>query len=257
MKRQTWIASIVGVVSVLLSSGRAAAAPGGPGTAAGYTTIMNHQLRGTNATTPGTTYTLYHGGGAGTWCAGEPQAECLGYAQIDAPEGARLDFLEVWGFDSAADSDLHFAVVANCEPPGGPGTSTVINEGSFTQSNGDFFAIETLEDTTVNNAECGYTIRLRFTDPGDPPAGNAIRVRKMAVRWTRQVSPAPGEATFADVPTSHPFFQFIEALSRSGITAGCNPTPAMYCPEQPITRGQMAVFLAKALGLQWPLPQVE
>ena len=51
--------------------------------------------------------------------------------------------------------------------------------------------------------------------------------------------------------------QFVEALFRSGITAGCNAAPPLYCPDQPLTRGQMAAFLAKGLGLQWPLPQSE
>jgi hypothetical protein len=63
------------------------------------------------------------------------------------------------------------------------------------------------------------------------------------------VSPAPGVATFNDVPTNHPFFQFIEALSASGITGGCQGNPPLYCPDNPVTRGQVAVFLAKALGL--------
>lgn len=36
---------------------------------------------------------------------------------------------------------------------------------------------------------------------------------------------------------------------RSGITAGCGTG---YCPDNPVTRGQMAVFLTKALGLYWP-----
>jgi len=72
------------------------------------------------------------------------------------------------------------------------------------------------------------------------------------VFWRRQVSPAPAAASFNDVPTGHPFFQFIEALSKSGITAGCNAAPPLYCPDSPLTRGQMAVFLAKALGLHWP-----
>jgi hypothetical protein len=63
------------------------------------------------------------------------------------------------------------------------------------------------------------------------------------------VSPAPGSATFGDVPTSHPFFQFIEALVASGITAGCGG--GNYCPDAPLTRGQMAVFLSKALGLHF------
>lgn len=63
------------------------------------------------------------------------------------------------------------------------------------------------------------------------------------------VSPAPGSATFNDVPTNHPFFQFIEALYAAGITGGCQAAPPLYCPDNPVTRGQMAVFLAKALGL--------
>jgi hypothetical protein len=64
-----------------------------------------------------------------------------------------------------------------------------------------------------------------------------------------QVSPAPPVPTFNDVPTTHQFFQFIEALHASGITGGCSVSPPLYCPDNPVTRGQMAVFLAKALGL--------
>jgi hypothetical protein len=42
----------------------------------------------------------------------------------------------------------------------------------------------------------------------------------------------------------------IEAISEAGITSGCNP-PAntRYCPQTPVTRGQMAAFLARALSL--------
>jgi S-layer homology domain len=68
--------------------------------------------------------------------------------------------------------------------------------------------------------------------------------------WQRQVSPAPGSATFNDVPTSDSAFQFVEALAASGITAGCGG--GNYCPDASLTRRQMAVFLAKALGLHWP-----
>jgi hypothetical protein len=39
-------------------------------------------------------------------------------------------------------------------------------------------------------------------------------------------------------------------LAATGVTLGCNP-PAndMFCPDEPVTRGQMASFLARALGL--------
>jgi S-layer homology domain len=64
-----------------------------------------------------------------------------------------------------------------------------------------------------------------------------------------QVSPAPAVASFGDVQTNHPFFPFVEALVAAGITAGC--APGLYCVNNPITRGEMAVFLSKALGLHF------
>lgn len=70
------------------------------------------------------------------------------------------------------------------------------------------------------------------------------------VWWRRTVSDPPATPTFGDVPASHPYYQFIEALAKSGITGGCGQ--GNYCPDAPLTRGQMATFLAKALGLHWP-----
>jgi hypothetical protein len=58
-------------------------------------------------------------------------------------------------------------------------------------------------------------------------------------------------ATFPnDVPTNHLYFRFVEALADAGITAGC--APGTFCVNSPITRGEMAVFLAVALGLHFP-----
>ena len=68
--------------------------------------------------------------------------------------------------------------------------------------------------------------------------------------WRRVVSDPPATPTFGDVPSTHSFYQFVEALAKSGITAGCGG--GSYCPDKPLTRGQMAVFLSKALGLHWP-----
>ena len=222
------------------------------GASVGYSTLMNYQLQGTNQTTSGSIYTLFHQGGAGTSCRGDAESECLGYAQIQAPDGATLESLNFWAHDSSTDSDLHFTVFENCEPATGPATETVIRSGDLPVSTGDYYHSDPLGGVVVNNRECAYTVRLRFTDPGEPPRDAAIRVRKMQVSWRRQVSPAPSTATFGDVPADHPFFRFIEALRSSGITGGCSAEPPLYCPEAPITRGQMAVFIATALGLSWP-----
>ena len=75
------------------------------------------------------------------------------------------------------------------------------------------------------------------------------RFSGVKLKWKRQVSPKPLTATFTDVPTTHPFHRFIEALYASGITAGCGNN--QFCPDEPITRGQFAVFMSTALGLHW------
>ena len=41
----------------------------------------------------------------------------------------------------------------------------------------------------------------------------------------------------------------IDALAAAGVTAGCATDPARFCPGDHVTRGQMATFLARALGL--------
>jgi hypothetical protein len=51
-------------------------------------------------------------------------------------------------------------------------------------------------------------------------------------------------STFLDVPPSHMFYEFVEILAANGVTAGCQPS--YYCPDNSVTRAQMAVFLLKA-----------
>ena len=48
---------------------------------------------------------------------------------------------------------------------------------------------------------------------------------------------------FDDVPCPGPFADWIEQLSAEGITAGCGGDN--YCPDNPVRRDQMAVFLLK------------
>jgi S-layer homology domain len=52
---------------------------------------------------------------------------------------------------------------------------------------------------------------------------------------------------FTDVPCPSLFANWIEQLAAEGITGGCGT--GIYCPDNPNTRGQMAVFLVKTFGL--------
>lgn len=80
-------------------------------------------------------------------------------------------------------------------------------------------------------------------------SGYDVGLAGMKVGYQLQVSPGPATATFLDVPTTSPLFKFVEALVSAGVTAGCGG--GNFCPNQPVTRGQMAVFLASALGLEF------
>jgi len=82
------------------------------------------------------------------------------------------------------------------------------------------------------------------------PLDDTLGLGGVRILWHRQISPPPATPTFGDVPPSDAFFPHVEALAASFITGGCSG--GNYCPNAPLTRAQMAVFLAKALGLHWP-----
>jgi hypothetical protein len=58
--------------------------------------------------------------------------------------------------------------------------------------------------------------------------------------------PSACTGRFADVPASHPFCGFIERLAEDGITGGCGG--GNFCPDIPVTRGEMAVLIEAAVG---------
>jgi len=60
--------------------------------------------------------------------------------------------------------------------------------------------------------------------------------------------PPPCAGTFTDVACPSQFADWIEQLAAEGVTGGCGGSN--YCPSNPNTRGQMAVFLTKTFHLQ-------
>src|SRR5262245_16231498 len=67
----------------------------------------------------------------------------------------------------------------------------------------------------------------------------------LAKHGTAYRPPAP-TGLFADVPGGYWAAAWIEQLAREGITAGCRP--GGFCPDEPVTRAQMAVFLLRTFG---------
>jgi serine protease AprX len=63
------------------------------------------------------------------------------------------------------------------------------------------------------------------------------------------VPPTP-TGIFGDVPVDAFAAAWIEDLYGHGITGGCGASPLLYCPDNPSTRGQIAVFLTRTFSLQ-------
>ncbi len=163
------------------------------------------------------------------------------------PAGAVIDWIGLGTCDAAGAAFT--VVVFESEDTG---ASTLV--GSFDST----AHVGSVCGTDYNAAPLSYqvqynarhTIQVVVQQKNGAPTDGSALFSGVEIWWHRSVSPAPAVATFNDVPTGHPFFQYIEALAASGITGGCGNNN--YCPDAPLTRGQMAVFLSKALGLHFP-----
>lgn len=89
--------------------------------------------------------------------------------------------------------------------------------------------------------------------PNDP-----ITRSEMAVSLVRALE---GESellsawgVFVDVPVTEDYAPHVERVWELGISLGCSTDPLSFCPAQLTTRGEMASFLARALGLDPMVP---
>lgn len=185
--------------------------------------------------------------------AGSTDSRAVG--QLNLPHGVELDLMRMWVFDSSASDDVTVTLQRACLPdfsaaqPDLETLATITSNGSggaFSQS--DFLAAGVVAD----NQSCTHQVIVQFGNTTGTCA-DALFFYKARMQWRRQAPPAPLFATFSDVPTGAQFFREVEALADSGVTGGCAPN--LFCPEQPVTRRQMAAFLVRALGL--PLSTIE
>lgn len=180
-------------------------------------------------------------------------SENFAEAPLLLPDGAILDGMRWWVTDIDATNDMAFFIFSQCLPAAAGGLSVATqligaNPGTAgaTGPQTGFAAPPPISvPVVIDNVGCTYIVRVRFDN-----TGSSLVLQKIRVEWHRQVSPAPATATFTDVPVGAPQFRFVEALVAAGITAGCGS--GNFCPDQAVTRGQMAVFLSVALGLHFP-----
>jgi hypothetical protein len=186
-----------------------------------------------SATTYGLIGSGIYNAGGGVWFE----------APLRLPAGAVVSYLELYGCNSNASS---LGIITGLRNAKNDGTWPYVSGPILPAMAGCTTVSTTIVPVTVDNATNSYTVEVNL----GPGASDSTRsIRSYRVGYKLQISPDPATATFTDVPVGHPFHRFVEALYASGITGGCGG--GNYCPDAPVTRGQMAVFLAGALGLHW------
>jgi hypothetical protein len=165
-------------------------------------------------------------------------------APLVLPAGALVLGLELDGIDQDAANDLTAAFILGSASFGSGGSFGGPHTAGSSGQQTVYYDLSP-NNLTINNLTTIYQIDVTF---GLATTTN-LRLASVAVYYRLQVSAAPVTPTFADVPSSNPFYQYVEALAASGITGGCGG--GNYCPNNPVTRAQMAAFLAKALGLSF------
>ena len=105
------------------------------------------------------------------------------------------------------------------------------------------------EDGTLDGLGCGG---------GKLCPTGAIGRWEMAVALIRVLDgkdPASVRSSrFADVDAGDWWAAHTERLAQLGVTVGCATGPRRYCPDQPVTRAQMASFLKRAFNLPAAAP---
>ncbi len=178
-------------------------------------------------------------------------------APVRLPDGAQITQVCLYARDEDPSVTVSTVMVAIKLAPGGEAPGVVSVPGSVVVADFHFgYGV-------VCTGPMSYTVHdTADVDHDGTPEHVALRVYALLnaaspvvgfggvrIAWHRQISPKPATASFTDVPTDHEFFQFVEALVAAGITAGYGD--GRYGVDDPITRGQMAVFLSSALGLHW------
>ena len=133
-------------------------------------------------------------------------------AGVHVPGGTNITRIELDYCDSNASGNHLLMQLSQCDNQGQ--NCVAASNGLTSSSNGCAFVAQSGLAVHVDNYHDMYRLAVDFgAFDGTNVLAGAI------VSYQLQVSPAPGAASFNDVPTSDPAFQYIEALFASGITA--------------------------------------
>ena len=190
----------------------------------------------------GTLYVYYLQGGAQRYCT---SGGCIFECNVDLPTGAKIQTLILDGCDTSTTGYISATLFSDAIGAGDYSSLATVSSSVAAAPGCNTWQVELNPPPTINNYTNSYRVEIVASNSDWSTSLSAIRIG-----YSLQVSPNPAYASFTDVPVGHWAHQYVEALASSGITTGY--ADGTYRPGDFVTRGQMATFLSRALGLHWP-----
>jgi len=183
-------------------------------------------------------------------------------ASINAylPNGARLDSMCLYGHDGNGFFDNYMILrlerhFVNASDGSDPQSGTLAQVSSTGNDGNGVWCINDLDEPIIyrydfddGGAPEVFSYSLTVNIASDVQGSLGFRMARLA--WRRVVRQPPAVATFDDVQLGNPYRRYVEALVGAGIAEPCRTDH--FCPDAPITRAQFALYLSRALGLDWP-----
>jgi hypothetical protein len=123
----------------------------------------------------------------GRWCE-TGSGNAFADIGLNLPSGALLTSMRIWGFDQSNTNDLTVSLIERCTPNQQAGSvfTSVISERSSSGSAGNFTSVIPIElNNSIDNDTCSYTLRTRYSTPGNINlcAGSVLRLQKIRLTY--------------------------------------------------------------------------
>jgi hypothetical protein len=124
----------------------------------------------------------------GRWCESGSGAAFADIA-LNLPSGVEISVMRTWGFDQSASDDLTVSLIERCTPSNSAGgvVTSVISSLSSSGSQGNFSNSAAIgANNIIANDTCSYTLRTRYSTPGEasPCAGSNLRLQKVRLLYS-------------------------------------------------------------------------
>jgi hypothetical protein len=203
---------------------------------------------------------LFAAGGGATTVTVTASTGCAWTATTNAPAWITL---QAGGVSGNGNGSFVYSVVTNLALAR-LGTITVGNESFVVMEGGltsdvpftDVLPSDPYFDYVSLMSSYGITVGCLTSPPEYCPTEDVTRA-EMAVFIVRGIDIAtnatliyPTTAYFGDVPAfgvpDSEYFDYVQRIAQLGITVGCQTSPPLYCPDESISQGEMAVFVIRA-----------